>query len=54
MNLNDDKIVQAFFLSKMTCAQETVTSNVEYTYLYFPEFLEFIGRSAQLKYRYTH
>ena len=38
----------------MTCTEETVTSNYDYTYLYFPEFLEFIGRSAWLKYMDTY
>ena len=47
-------IVQAFFLSKMTVVNENDYANYEYTYLHQPEFLEFIGRLAWLKYLGTY
>lgn len=52
--LTDKMIVQAFFLSKMTVANENDDGNYEYTYLHRPEFLEFIGRLAWLKYLDTY
>ena len=54
LHLTENKIVQAFFLSKMTVANENVDANFEYTFMHRPEFLEFIGRLAWLKYLNTH
>lgn len=48
--VEENKIIQAFYLSKMTVALEIENSNEEYTFLKWPEFMEFIGRLAQLKY----
>ena len=47
-------ILHAFYLSKMTVVLETDYANYEYTYLKWPEFLEFIGRLAQQKYLGTY
>jgi len=52
--LTEQMIVQAFFLSKMTVANENDDANYEYTYIHRPEFLEFIGRLAWLKYKDTY
>ena len=38
-------------MSKMTVVEETEDSNYEYTYLHWPEFIEFMGRLAQVKFR---
>ena len=38
-------------MSKMTVIEENEDANYEYTYLHWPEFIEFIGRLAQVKYR---
>ena len=38
-------------MSKMTVVEENEDANYEYTYLHWPEFIEFIGRLAQVKYR---
>ena len=38
----------------MTVVLENDVSNFEYTYLHWPEFLEFIGRLAQMKYLETY
>ena len=40
-------------MSKMTVVHENDVANYEYTYLKWPEFLEFIGRLAQKKYSKT-
>ena len=45
---------QAFYLSKMTVVEEVDFSNFEYTYIHWPEFVEFIGRLALIKYRGTY
>ena len=43
----DDRLVtKAFYLSKMTVVNENESSNYEYTYLHFAEFIEMIGRIA--------
>ena len=47
-------IVKAFYLSKMTVILETEQSNYEYTYMHWPEFLEFLPRLAWIKYRKTY
>ena len=44
-------VIQAFYLSKQTVTDEIDMANYEYTYLHWPEFIEFIGRIAQLKHR---
>lgn len=54
LHLTDKKIVQAFFLSKMTVINENNDANFEYTYIQKPEFIEFIGRLAWLKYVGTY
>ena len=54
LHITDEMIVQAFFLSKMTVVNENEHANYEYTYLHKPEFLEFIGRLAWLKYFDTY
>lgn len=46
--------MKAFYMSKMTVINENDDANYEYTYLQFPEFLEFIGRLAWLKYLKTY
>ena len=38
----------------MTVANENDDANYEYTYIHRPEFLEFIGRLAWLKYKDTY
>lgn len=38
----------------MTCVEETSQSDYEYTYLKWPEFIEFIPRLAYFKYRNTY
>ena len=54
--MNEARIVQAFYLSKMTVVSECDKANIEYTYLHWPEFIEFIGRLAQVRYlkEYQH
>ena len=52
-DVNERIIVQAFFLSKQTVPNENDNANHEYTYLRFEEFIEMIGRIAQLKYLQT-
>jgi len=54
LHLTDKKIVQAFFLSKMTVISENNDANYEYTYIHKPEFIEFIGRLAWVKYEGTY
>ena len=39
-------VTKAFYLSKMTVVEESEDSNYEYTYLHWPEFIEFMGRLA--------
>ena len=39
-------VITAFYMSKMTIVDESDDSNYEYTYLHWPEFIEFIGRLA--------
>ena len=52
--VDDRKVVQAFYLSKMTIAEETEMANSEYTFLRWPEFLEFIPRLAYMRHRGTY
>ena len=52
--MGEAKVQQAFYMSKMTLIQECDFANVEYTYLHWPEFLEFIGRLAQVKYHKSY
>ena len=56
IQINDIKIVQAFYMAKMTCVEETENGNYEYTYLHLKEFYEFIGRLGWLRYKdsYEH
>ena len=42
----ETKVIKAFYMSKMTVVEESDDSNYEYTYLHWPEFVEFIGRLA--------
>ena len=49
--MGERSVIQAFFMSKMTVVEESEDANYEYTYLHWPEFIEFIGRLAQVKYR---
>ena len=46
-------MVQAFYLCKYTVPMENEMANYEYTYLHWPEFIEFVARLAQLKYQGT-
>ena len=48
--VTDRELAQAFYLSKMTVAEETERSNFENTFLKWPEFIEFIARLAYYKY----
>ena len=54
LDINDTKIIQAWYSSKMTVVNENEKGNYEYTFLHWPEFLEFLGRLAWLKYIGTH
>lgn len=49
--LTKQVIDQAFYLSKQTIVNESEMANYEYTYLHWPEFIEFIARLAELKYQ---
>lgn len=51
LNLTDKHIIVAFYLSKQTVALEVENSNYEYTFIHWPEFLEFLCRLAWLKYK---
>ena len=53
-NVGEVKVAQAFYLSKMTVVEESDSSDFEYTYLHWPEFVEFMARLAQVKYRGTY
>ena len=55
-DINERKIVQAFYLSKSTVADESGHALQEYTFIKWPEFIEFIARLAWMKYRggYQH
>ena len=52
--LTDFMIVKSFFLAKMTIVLETENSNFEYTFIHWPEFLEFLPRLAWIKYQSTY
>ena len=54
IHISERKIMKAFYMSKMTVINENDDANYEYTYLHLPEFLEFIGRLAWLKYLKTY
>lgn len=49
-DLNERKIVQSFYLSKMVVSLETDNSSREYTFMKWPEFIELIPRLAYFKY----
>ena len=49
--VGEPHLIKAFYMSKMTVVEEGEDSNYEYTYLHWPEFIEFMGRLAQVKYR---
>jgi len=44
------EVVQAFYLSKMSCSKETDHCEYEYTFMRWPEFIEFVPRLAFFKY----
>ena len=44
------EIVSAWYLSKMICSKETDHSEYEYTFMRWPEFIEFVPRLAFFKY----
>ena len=49
-NLSEDKLVRAFYLSKMTVPDEiTPAGQAAYTFLKWPEYVEFICRLAFIK-----
>ena len=50
LKITERKIYAAFWLSKMTCADENEDGPVQYWHLKFVEFLEFICRLAYLYY----
>ena len=51
-NVDRHKIIQAFYSSKMLVQEESTAAGLlEYSILHWCEFLEFIGRLAQFKYR---
>ena len=54
LDLSDKMILKAFYLCKMTVWSETTNGNVEYTFIHWPEFLEFLPRLAWLKYLKTY
>ena len=53
-DIPDSDIVKAFYLSKSTVVNEVEQSDFEYTYMRKPEFYEFLGRLAWLKYKNTY
>ena len=44
------EIIQAWSLSKMSCSYETDHAEYEYTFMRWPEFIEFVPRLAYFKY----
>ena len=54
MGLTDTMIVKAFYLCKMTVVKESENANFEYTFIHWPEFIEFLPRLAWLKYLETY
>ena len=51
--IHEKDMARAFYLSKMTVVEETDKGNYEYTFIRWPEFLEFLGRIAWFKYLKT-
>ena len=49
-NVSDTNITQAWYLSKMIVMVETEQSEFEYTFMRWPEFLEFVPRLAYFKF----
>ena len=45
--------MQSFYLSKMTLVDELEQANQEYTFIKWPEFIEFVGRLAYFKFQKT-
>jgi len=53
-NLSEDKLVRAFYLSKMTVTEETLShGQLELSLLRWPEFVEFVCRAAYLRHEKT-
>ena len=51
LGLIEKDAIYCYGMCKMTCVKESDDSSVQYKRLQFVEFLELIGRIAQLKYK---